>query len=273
MMGLANAASLATETPCDGELRWEHMRIRLVDSIMTVTLDHPPANALTRSMFDAVDRAIALLEDDAVRVVIVTGAGTAFSIGADVRGILGTDAVLEQGRRSQRQLEQLELAAKPIIAAINGHCLGGGLELALACHLRIASTRAKLGLPEVSLGLLPGMGGTHRLPRLVGRARAHEMILTGRMVKADEAQQIGLVNWVVPPEEVLPAAERLARRIAAKSPAAVRAAMRCLNTGLDPASASAEVMEMECFEQLAETPEVRRTLQALELDFGERRAP
>src|SRR4030095_1983404 len=122
--------------------------------------------------------------------------------------------------------------------------------------LRIASSRAKLGLPEVSLGLLPGMGGTHRLPRLVGRARAHEMILTGRPIRAEEPAAIALVNAVVPATEVLATAERLARRIAAKSPAAVRAVMRCLNVDFCSATERAELVEMECFEQLIQTPGV-----------------
>lgn len=272
-MGLSTAAILPLEAASEPELRWEHLRIRMASSIMIVTLDNPPANALTRTMFDAVDAAIGLLEDEAVHAVIVTGAGAAFSIGADVRGILEAGAPLQQARRSHRQLEQIERSPKPFIAAINGHCLGGGLELALACHLRIASSRAKFGLPELSLGLLPGMGGTHRLPRLVGRARAHEMILTGRVLRAEEALQIGLVNDVVSPAEVLPAAERLARRIASKSPAAVRAAMRCLNNGLDSARGSAGRLEMECFERLTRMPGVRRTLHALGRDLGERREP
>src|SRR5262249_21634004 len=120
MMSLANAASPRAETASDGDWRWEHIRIRLADSIMTVTLDHPPANALPQSMFDAVDRAIALLQGDAVRVAIVTGEGATFSIGADVRGLLGAGPMLEEGRRIHRQLQQIERATKPIIAAING---------------------------------------------------------------------------------------------------------------------------------------------------------
>ena len=250
-------------------VRWRSLRIQMSGSIVLVMLSNPPVNALCVEMFGAVSELLDFLEADAVRTVIVTGDGDSFSVGADLRGVSG--ATRAQIRDSQRLLDRIEAYPKPVIAAINGHCLGGGLELALACHLRVASSRAKLGLPEVSLGLLPGMGGTHRLPRLVGRARAHEMILTGRPMRADEAATIGLVNAVVPPGEVLATAERLARRIAAKSPAAVRAVMRCLNADFSSAAERAGQMEMECFEQLIQTPGVRRTLHAIERDLGERR--
>jgi enoyl-CoA hydratase/carnithine racemase len=250
-----------------GASRWQHLRVSAAGPVVRVTLSNPPVNALTTEMFEGVSQTLDLLEADAVRVLIVTGEGANFSIGADVRGI--PEVTREHLRRSQRLLDRIARFPKPCIAAINGHCLGGGLELALACHLRIASSRARLALPEVSLGLIPGMGGTYRLPRLVGSTRAHELILTGRTMKADEALEMGLVSAVVPPAEVLPEAERLARRIAAKSPSAVRAALECLNHGVDTASAA--LVEMECFERLAQQPEVRRTLHALGAALGERR--
>ncbi len=257
----------ATETP--RAIRWMDLRLRIEDSIAFVTLDNPPANALSRPMFEAVLQLLGYLEADQVRAVVVTGEGPSFSIGADPSGL--ADVTRDHLRLGHLILQRIEQCRAPWIAALNGHCLGGGLELALACHLRIASSRAKLGLPEVSLGLLPGLGGTHRLSRLAGRARAHEMILTGRPVKAEEAHAMGLLNAVVPPEDVLPAAERLARRIVAKSPAAVRAAMRCLNPEVDPAGETAEQIEVECFEQLTRMPGVRLTLDAIGRDLGARR--
>ena len=258
-----------TDHPDGRAFCWQHLRIQISGSIVLVVLSNPPANALSYEMFDAVQQMFDYFEADAVNAIIVTGEGDMFSMGADLRGILGVTR--EHVHESQRLLDRIEAFPKPVIAAINGHCLGGGLELALACHLRIASSRAKLGLPEVSLGLLPGMGGTHRLPRLIGRARAHEMILTGRPVRAEQAAAIGLVNAVVPPEDVLSTAERLARRIAAKSPDAIRAAMRCLNADFCSAAERAELMERECFEQLTRTSGVRRTLHAIERDLGTRR--
>jgi enoyl-CoA hydratase len=266
--GLRSPLPLSDE-PGGRTFCWQHLRIQISGSIVLVVLSNPPANALCYEMFDAVRQTLDFLEADAVHAVIVSGEGENFSVGADLRGILGVTR--EHVRASQRLLDRIEAFPKPMIAAINGHCLGGGLELALACHLRIASSRAKLGLPEVSLGLLPGLGGTHRLPRLVGRARAHEMILIGRPMRAEEAAAIGLVNAVVPAGDVLPTAERLARRIAAKSPAAVRAIMRCLNADFCSAGERAERVEMECFEQLTRTPGVRHTLHAIERDLGQRR--
>jgi len=245
---------------------WQHLRVQISGSIVLVMLSNPPANSFSGEMFDAVNEMLDTLEADAVHAVILTGEGGNFSLGADLRDILRVTR--EDVRASQRVCQRIEAFPKPWIAAINGHCLGGGLEIALACHLRIASSRAKLGMPEVSLGLLPGMGGTHRLPRLIGRSRAHEMILTGRPLRAEEAAAIGLVSAVVPPGDLLATAERLARRIAVKSPAAVRAAMRCLNTDFCSAGEHAELMEMESFEELSKTPVVRRTLTAIERDLG-----
>ena len=263
-------APLALTDDLNGRMfRWRSLRIQMTGSIVLVMLSNPPVNALCAEMFGAVSELLDFLEADTVHTVIVTGDGDSFSVGVDLRGVSG--ATREQIRDSQRLLDRIEAYPKPVIAAINGHCLGGGLELALACHMRIASSRAKLGLPEVSLGLLPGMGGTHRLPRLIGRGRAHEMILTGRPIRAEEAAAIGLVNAVVPPTEVLATAERLARRIAAKSPAAVRAVMRCLNMDFCSATERAELVEMESFEQLIQTPVARRTLHAIERELGERR--
>ena len=261
----------ALKPPRTLDREWKHVRIGVAGGIATVTLAHPPRNALSRAMLDAVDDALDVAEDDAVQVVIVTGDEAAFSVGVDPDAILGSTQ--ELAARSHRVLDRIEGFPKPVIAAINGHCLGGGLELALTCHLRIASKRAKLGLPEISLGLFPGLGGTRRLPRIVGRARAYEMILTGRALTAEEARQAGLVNAVVAPGEVLLEAARLARRIAVKSPAAVPAVMRCCEANLRSPRATGRVIEMELFERLLPSPDVRRTLRSLCDDLGDRRDP
>jgi len=209
--------------------------------VARVTLDHPPLNLVTRELLLELDAALATLEaadPGDVRAVVVTGAGErAFSAGSHVgefeaqRGAAGRERhELESG--VARRLAELPV---PTIAAIEGNALGGGLELALCCDLRVASDRAKLGLPEVRLAVTPGAGGTQRLPRVVGSARARELILTGRVIDATEAERIGLVTRVVPAGEAVHAAEALAEEIAARGPLAVREAKRlvALSTEVD----------------------------------------
>jgi enoyl-CoA hydratase/carnithine racemase len=205
-----------------------------IDRVSRVTLDHPPLNLVTRELLLELDAALATLEAaDAsdVRAVVVTGAGErAFSAGSHVgefeaqRGPAGRERhELESG--VARRLAELPM---PTIAAIEGNALGGGLELALCCDIRIASERARFGLPEVRLAVTPGAGGTQRLPRVVGSARARELILTGRVIDATEAERIGLVHRVVPAGEPVRAAEAIAGEIAARGPLAVREAKRLL---------------------------------------------
>jgi enoyl-CoA hydratase/carnithine racemase len=205
-----------------------------IDRVSRVTLDHPPLNLVTRELLLELDAALATLEAaDAsdVRAVVVTGAGErAFSAGSHVgefeaqRGPAGRERhELESG--VARRLAELPM---PTIAAIEGNALGGGLELALCCDIRIASERARFGLPEVRLAVTPGAGGTQRLPRVVGSARARELILTGRVIDATEAERIGLVHRVVPAGEAVRAAEAIAGEIAARGPLAVREAKRLL---------------------------------------------
>jgi enoyl-CoA hydratase/carnithine racemase len=205
-----------------------------IDRVSRVTLDHPPLNLVTRELLLELDAALATLEAaDAsdVRAVVVTGAGErAFSAGSHVgefeaqRGPAGRERhELESG--VARRLAELPM---PTIAAIEGNALGGGLELALCCDIRIASERARFGLPEVRLAVTPGAGGTQRLPRVVGSARARELILTGRVIDATEAERIGLVHRVVPAGEAVRSAEAIAGEIAARGPLAVREAKRLL---------------------------------------------
>ncbi len=195
-----------------------------------ITLNRPGVyNALNASLLDEMGEVVEeAKKDPEIGVVILTGAGDkAFVSGADISEIPASNAILAwaTSRDHQSILNQLERMGKPSIAAINGYCLGGGLELAMACTLRIASENAKLGLPELGLGLIPGYGGTQRLTRLVGRGKAFEMILTAKPIDAAEAFRIGLVNQVVPPSELMPKAKEMAESILKSGPTAIRLAM------------------------------------------------
>lgn len=210
------------------------------NGIRTITIDRPEQlNALDRATIAELDQALTAAEADrTVRVVIITGSGEkAFVAGADIKEFAHFS--VEEGRGlaadGQRKLfDHVEHLNKPVIAAVNGYALGGGLELAMACHVRIASETAKMGLPEVSLGVIPGYGGTQRLPRLVGRGKALEMILSAQMIDAADALQWGLVNRVVPADQLLSTAHELATRIMRNSPTALAAAIRAVNAGFEP---------------------------------------
>ncbi|HCC64375.1 MAG TPA: enoyl-CoA hydratase, partial [Flavobacteriales bacterium] len=188
----------------------------LEDGILTLTISRPEAlNALNRQVIDALAAAIEAAQDNAeVRVIVLTGAGEkAFVAGADIKEFADFDQAQGEdlARRGQRNLfDRVEQSRKPVVAAINGFALGGGLELAMAAHVRVASTNARMGLPEVSLGVIPGYGGTQRLAQIVGKGKAMEMVLTGGMIPADDALQCGLVNQVVEPELLLETAQILA---------------------------------------------------------------
>ncbi len=208
------------------------------DGIAVVTINRPKVlNALNATVIDELEKCFTELKDDPqVKAVILTGAGDkAFVAGADISGLVELNPLQgkEFAERGQRVFNLIENLGKPVIAAINGYALGGGCELAMACTLRVASEKAKLGQPEVNLGIIPGYGGTQRLPRLVGKGRAMELILTGRMVDAQEAYQIGLVNKVVPHEKLMDEAIELAKTIMSKGPLAVKYAMEAVNRGLE----------------------------------------
>lgn len=208
------------------------------DSIATITLNRPEVhNAMNEPMRQELTRCFGdLATSDAARVVVVTGAGErAFSAGADIREFVEPQVPV-RFRESRKRVDfrqAMDRCPQPIIAAIRGYALGGGLELALACDIRIASEDAQLGLTEVNLAIIPGGGGTQRLPRLVGRGRALEMILTGARIDAREALRVGLVERVVPPADVLAAARELARTLAEKAPVALRYAKEAVVKGLE----------------------------------------
>src|SRR5213593_2547468 len=237
------------------------------DGIARITINRPEKlNALDRQTMQEIDRVVAAAGDDpSVGVLIVTGAGErAFVAGADI-GELSSQTPVEgtaYARAGQAVLSRLERLGKPSIAAINGYALGGGLELAMACTLRLAAESAKLGQPEVALGIIPGYGGTQRLSRLVGAGRALELILTGEPINAREAQRIGLVNRVLAPAELLPAAESLARTILTRGPLALRYALQAVHEGAQMTLDEGLSMEAALFGLCCSTEDMREGTRA-----------
>ena len=219
-------------------MEFNNLLIEKSDGIATVTVSRPKAlNALNEETLKELLCCFQGLEHDAeVRVVILTGAGEkAFVAGADIAFMkdLGAVAARDFALLGQKVMNTIEQLAKPVIAAVNGFALGGGCELALACDIRLASDNARFGQPEVNLGVIPGFAGTQRLPRLVGKGRAKEILFTGDMVAAEEAFRIGLVNRVTAPEELLPTARNLAQKIAGKGQVAIALCKDAVNNGLE----------------------------------------
>jgi len=244
------------------------------DGIARLTIHRPEKlNALDRATVQEIDRAVETAGGDPrVGVLILTGAGEkAFVAGADIHELADQTPVEGEAfsRAGQAALSRLETLGKPSIAAINGYALGGGLELALACTLRLASESARLGLPEVSLGIIPGYGGTQRLARLVGPGRALEIVLTGEPIGAGEALRIGLVNRVVPAADLLPAAETLARTLLSRGPMALRYAMQAVREGLEMPQSEGLALEAALFGLTCATEDMREGTRA----FVEKRKP
>jgi enoyl-CoA hydratase/carnithine racemase len=244
-----------------------------------LTIDHPPVNSFNKQVVAELGEAIdELMADDEVKAIVITGGGTnAFVAGADIPEIKellenpddGYAEAREFIERGQGVNLKIETATKPVIAAINGFCLGGGLELAMACHMRICSDRARLGQPEVNLGLIPGWGGTQRLARIVGKGKALEMILTGDMITAQEAYRVGLVNKVVPAGAILKEARGLARKIVSKSKFPIAATLQAVTKGLETTVEEGLEIEKEQFVGLADTEDIREGVGA----FLEKRQP
>jgi enoyl-CoA hydratase/carnithine racemase len=227
------------------------VRLEHEGAVVRLTLDNPPLNLVTAELLAQLGEALGVLEATApgdVRAVVLTGAGErAFSAGSHVGEF---EAQRGSGGRARLVLEEATMARlaalpMPVIAAIEGNALGGGLEIALACDMRVASDRARLGLPEVRLAVIPGAGGTQRLPRVVGLARAKELVLTGAVLDAAEAERIGLVNRVVPAGEAVAAAHAIARDIAERGPVAVREAKRLLDLAPETVLAAGLDAEVE----------------------------
>jgi enoyl-CoA hydratase/carnithine racemase len=252
----------------------QNARYTVEDRIAIITLDHPPVNALDSQTVKDLDAALDMaLTDEEAKVVIITGAGRrAFSTGADINEInqiRDADHTEELLRAGHRVFSKIETSKKPIIAAINGICLGGGLEMAMACHVRVARDRARIGQPEINLGVIPGWGGTQRLPRIVGPSKAAEMILTGDPITAQEAYRLGLVNKVVPGDDVLEEAKGLARKIAAKSAVAIGCAMEAIERGRHLPLAEAMEVEIEGWHSLVDSEDMKEGLRA----FLQKRQP
>jgi enoyl-CoA hydratase len=254
-------------------MNYENILYEVRDSIAYITFNRPKVlNALNRKTMQELLIALGQAKlDDSVRVVILAGAGEkAFIAGADINELAQQTPVdgKEMSIFGQGVLRILETMGKPSIAAINGFALGGGCELALACSIRIASRNAKLGQPEVKLGILPGYGGSQRLARLCGKGAAHELVLGGDMISADEAMRIGLVNHVYEPAELMPAAEALAKKIAANAPLAVQYAMEAIEHGMEMPQEEGLFLEATLFGLCCATEDMREGTRA----FLEKRA-
>jgi enoyl-CoA hydratase len=231
---------------------YENILLEKKNAIAYVTLNRPKVlNALSLATMEELRAAFHDIKNDAdIRVVILTGAGEkAFVAGADIGELAVQDAVSgkKYAHRGQNVLNLIENLGKPVIACINGFALGGGCELALACTMRIASENAKLGQPEVKLGILPGYGGSQRLPRLVGKGIAMQLILTGEMITAQEAHRIGLVNEVTSAAELIPRAEAIAAKIISNGPLAVQYALEAVNKGVETTLAEGQFLEATLF--------------------------
>ncbi|MBI4003477.1 MAG: enoyl-CoA hydratase/isomerase family protein [Candidatus Omnitrophica bacterium] len=250
------------------------VKVTMEDRVAVVTIDHRPVNALNRQTMEELDTVVEGLRGEAaVKVVILTGAGSlAFVAGADIKEVSQLTSVQQAQEMSalgQAVFMKIQKLGKPVIAAINGVCLGGGLELAMACHLRISGDRARFGQPEITLGIIPGWGGTQRLPRLIGKAKATEWILTGDMVTAQEALRLGLVNLVVPQDHVLKAAKDLARKIASKGIVTITESLRAIEEGLEGSLEQGMAKEAAAFGRVAATEDSREGIKA----FVEKRQP
>lgn len=244
------------------------------EGIATITLNRPEAlNAFSKEVVSEVLQALEdIRSDESARVVILTGAGEkAFSAGADIKAMIGMNSLKARelslmGENLCLALENLE---KPVIAALNGYALGGGLEVAMSCDLRIASENSRMGQTEINIGLIPGWGGTQRLTRLVGRTKAKEMVFTGRMIDARTAEQLGIVNMVVPADKFRETVRQFALELASKAPVALKVAKALIDKGAEIGLDSALALEREGFGVVASTEDLQEGVNA----FTEKRKP
>jgi enoyl-CoA hydratase len=252
---------------------WQFISTEIEDRIGVITLNKPPANALSQSMIVEIGEALDTFEENSdVRVIVMHGEGRFFAAGADIKeftGIKHGSEFADLARDGQRIFRHMETATKPIIAAIHGAALGGGLELAMACHMRIASENTQLGMPELQLGLVPGFAGTQRLPKLVGKAKAMEMLLSSEAIKAQEAEKFGLINRTVPEGAHLEVAMKLAALIRHKGARSVQYIMELLqHAETDPIERGQE-KEAVRFGDVFETKDAQEGISA----FLEKRKP
>ncbi len=254
---------------------YTNVKTAIEDRVAILTIDHPPANAFNRQTLDDLEAAFdEMIANDQVKVIVITGAGQfAFAAGADINEMaaFGTDGATGRDfiSKGQNLFSKIECGPKPVIAAINALALGGGMELAMACHMRILADRARIGQPESNLGIIPGWGGTQRLPRLVGPGKAIELILTGDFINAQEAFRIGWANKVVPAGQVLHEAVGLAKRIAGKSSLTNKATLDAVVNGLRMPIDDGLKVEIEVIGRLFTSNDAREGITA----FAEKRQP
>lgn len=244
------------------------------EGIATLTLNRPEAlNAFNKEVVEEVLQALEDIKaDENIRVAILTGTGEkAFSAGADIKAMKGMNALKarELSLMGEKLCNALENLEKPVIAAINGYALGGGLEVAMACDIRIASETARMGQTEINIGLIPGWGGTPRLPRLIGKTKAKELIFTGRIIDAKTAEQLGIVNMVVPTDKLKEAVREFALEIASKAPVAIKVAKSLIDKGSEISLDAAIALEREGFGVVASTEDLQEGVSA----FIEKRKP
>jgi enoyl-CoA hydratase len=255
-------------------MAYDNLLVDRTGAVLSVTINRPKVlNALNAATLDELDQVItAAADDDGVRVVTITGSGDrSFVAGADINelAVQTPTSGRQHARRGQAVFDRIERLGKPVIAAVNGFALGGGCELAMACTVRLAADTAKFGQPEINLGLIPGYAGSQRLPRLVGKGRALELLLTGDTIGADEALRIGLVNRVVPAADLAAETAALAGTLAAKAPIAARYILDAVSSGLDMALADGEDYEATLFGLISTTEDMREGTSA----FLEKRKP
>jgi enoyl-CoA hydratase len=249
--------------------------VEVVNKVCRITIHRPPVNALNRLTISELHHIFdSIRADSGIKAIIVTGQGKCFVAGADLKELteaFGDQTKAEQiSKEGQRLFDKIESSRKPVIAAINGACLGGGLELAMSCHLRIAADEAKLGLPEIKLGIIPGYGGTQRLVKLTGKAKALELILTGESIDGMKAERIGLVNHSYPASEAMARAVALAEVIALeRSAVSVQRAVDVVLAGMEMMSGQGQLLESQYFGELFMTDDAKEGIKA----FLEKRKP
>jgi len=250
------------------------LSVAIDSKVATVTINHPPVNVLSGEVLAELEKTMDELKANKdVKVVVLTGTGPVFIAGADIKAMAQIKSASDGKKAAgegQRIFLKIERMDKPVIAAINGVCLGGGMELAMACHIRMCSDRAKLAQPEINLGIIPGFGGTQRMSRYVGRGKATEWILTGDNIAPQDAKAAGLVNHVIPEAELLRQAQGLAKKIAMKPEVAIAQALKAINNGLEQPSMDAAMgVELEAFGRICESPDMQEGIKA----FVEKRQP
>lgn len=247
-------------------MAFQNLTLEVADRIATLTVNRPDKlNALNDATIAEIGHAFDEMRlDDSIAGIIVTGAGRAFVAGADISELVSQTPVLAKGRSRAGQdvFRRIETCPKPVIAAVNGFALGGGCELAMACHIRIASEAARFGQPEAKLGILPGFGGTQRLARLVGKGRAIQLLLTGEMIDAAEAYRIGLVNRVVHAAELMGSAREMMKQILANGPLAVALCIEAVDRGLEMSLDEGLILEANHFGLLSATEDMREGMRA-----------